>query len=238
MRGKPEEEDPNHLDKFGWTPLIRAARFGHVDTCRHLLEKGARLNHQNDDGETALITAAKWGKEDTVRMLLQQPKINIHLKDKDGNTAADRARQVFGTKDISEAIEGNYKAEKKAEMDAFEREKKRKGPIWTIMQSYNLKGLSRQEPKLELPQRNDDQLKGHKEDDDIFDRLTGRNRLGIHHELNTRSVLHKTAEPITKSGATFKDIETRRKLLNDIYGPKKTNLEKLTADFQKSLTMG
>ncbi len=57
-------------NKHGDTPLLVAARSGHVSLLRSLLELGVPLEHSNVDGKTALHEAAQNGQVDCVRFLL------------------------------------------------------------------------------------------------------------------------------------------------------------------------
>ena len=54
----------------GQTPLMCAARGGHGDTVKVLIEKGAPVNAKTAGGSTALVEAAGAGKVEAVKMLL------------------------------------------------------------------------------------------------------------------------------------------------------------------------
>ena len=43
---------------LGQTPLHLAASNGHLDVCKHIMEKSANKNPRNNDGETPLHLAA------------------------------------------------------------------------------------------------------------------------------------------------------------------------------------
>ncbi len=47
------------LDKYGETPLIQAAFFGHTDIVQYFLAQGVKVNVTNPRGETALMKAVK-----------------------------------------------------------------------------------------------------------------------------------------------------------------------------------
>jgi ankyrin repeat protein len=80
----------NAKDRFGWTPLIKAAMFGYNDIVKILLDRGADVNAKTGLGCTALIEAAKIGHVRTVRILLDN-NADMNLTDKDGNTAMREA---------------------------------------------------------------------------------------------------------------------------------------------------
>jgi ankyrin repeat protein len=53
-------ERVNYPDKLaGQTPLYYAARRGHLDLCKMLIEKGADVNHLDNSGKTAVEYARK-----------------------------------------------------------------------------------------------------------------------------------------------------------------------------------
>lgn len=82
------------------TPVITAAGCGSKHILEYLIAKGANLNYQNSKGETALIRAAANGRIDNVKLLIDN-KANKSLKDKDGHTALDLAKN----KDIVKLLE-------------------------------------------------------------------------------------------------------------------------------------
>ena len=53
----------------GDTALIVAARWGHADIVRILLEAGAKVNAKNQNGTTALMAAERGGYDEIVEML-------------------------------------------------------------------------------------------------------------------------------------------------------------------------
>lgn len=59
-------------DKEGETPLILAARGGHADTVRLLLDKGATIDARTKHNSTALHMAADGGHENIARLLLEK----------------------------------------------------------------------------------------------------------------------------------------------------------------------
>lgn len=55
----------------GWSPLMQAARFGHLDVSLILLENGADVNAQNRLGASVLTVAARGGHTAVVKLLLE-----------------------------------------------------------------------------------------------------------------------------------------------------------------------
>lgn len=84
-------------DKFGHTPLLRAADAGHTKCVRMLLDKGASVKHADNKGMTALSLAAVQGHKVVAKLLLKN-KAEINAQDKKGNTplalAAERNRDA------------------------------------------------------------------------------------------------------------------------------------------------
>lgn len=82
--------DPNAADeRFGWTPLSRAADYGNEDAAALLIEFGADVHHNDPEGFSLLMTAAEAGSEGVVRHLLlagADPTAKC-----EGKTAADLA---------------------------------------------------------------------------------------------------------------------------------------------------
>lgn len=55
---------------FSWTPLHFAAREGHFDVCRFLIDKGVDIHWRDSDGNSALNLAVESHNVDVVRLLL------------------------------------------------------------------------------------------------------------------------------------------------------------------------
>lgn len=70
----------------GDSALIVAAREGHTDVVKRLLEWGAQVNDKNIDGNTALLEAIQHGPPDIVLQLLEHGA-DINLTTKNGVTA-------------------------------------------------------------------------------------------------------------------------------------------------------
>ncbi|KAJ8966238.1 hypothetical protein NQ314_003653 [Rhamnusium bicolor] len=87
------ESDPDKRDSAGYTALHYAARNGHLDVCKFLIEKGADIDSVTRVGKaTALCRASSAGKKDVVEYLINQ-KANIFIQDSDGKTALHRAAE-------------------------------------------------------------------------------------------------------------------------------------------------
>ena len=91
--------NPNQLDERGWSPMIAAARFGHTEIVKKLLDVGAAPDLlSRGDGWTPLLMAARYGHTDIVKLLLEH-KVNINAKmDEDWTPLIAAAR--YGYTDI------------------------------------------------------------------------------------------------------------------------------------------
>jgi uncharacterized protein len=81
----------NVQDRFGATPLIRAAAGGRTDVAKLLLERGALINDRDNKENTALILAAELGLKDMVVLLLNRGA-DPEMKNNAGLTALDTAK--------------------------------------------------------------------------------------------------------------------------------------------------
>jgi ankyrin repeat protein len=59
--------DVNQADEFGWTPLMRAALNGRLETVKGLVDAHADLNVKATNGRTALVMAR--GQDDIIEFL-------------------------------------------------------------------------------------------------------------------------------------------------------------------------
>lgn len=80
----------------GDTPVIEAARCGHIIALKMLLDRGANVNAQNNDGDTALMMAGLTSDPTMVRLLLARGA-NARIKDKHGFTAMTGAQMIGGS---------------------------------------------------------------------------------------------------------------------------------------------
>ena len=73
-------------DRYGNTPLMRAAGRGHKDMVETLLDRGADISQKNHEGWTVLIFAAKGGHNDVIELLLEKGVV-VDEKSRVGRTA-------------------------------------------------------------------------------------------------------------------------------------------------------
>ena len=84
------------IDHDGWTALHYAAYQGHVEVAAYLLDKGAEVNALAANRQTALMMAARHGYGEVVT-LLKQKGADLGLKDPQGRTAQDWAKETGNT---------------------------------------------------------------------------------------------------------------------------------------------
>jgi hypothetical protein len=82
--------DVNWKDEEGFTALIWACVYGHVEVVKLLLDRGALIDLLPNGGGTALMNASYDGKIECVRLLLERGA-DMSLKDNTGKTAKDDA---------------------------------------------------------------------------------------------------------------------------------------------------
>ncbi len=81
------------VDKGGYSAMMLAASNGHDEIVNLLLDRGAEIDRvEQTEGFSALIWAAREGRASTVKLLLQRGA-NPDLRDAEGKTAAERARE-------------------------------------------------------------------------------------------------------------------------------------------------
>ena len=85
-------EDINAADRYGFTPLIYAAYYGHYPMVKFLCEKGADVNRQNNEGQTALLYAAYYNHVNIARILLAH-KADPNIVNNYGYNALEYAKK-------------------------------------------------------------------------------------------------------------------------------------------------
>ncbi|XP_017834903.1 ankyrin repeat domain-containing protein 39 [Drosophila busckii] len=79
-------------DDCNYTALHYAARNGHEEICKVLLQEGkVDVNAVTKAGATALHRAAMMGHLNIVKLLAQQPQVNLLLQDECGQSVLHRA---------------------------------------------------------------------------------------------------------------------------------------------------
>ncbi|MCG8426342.1 MAG: ankyrin repeat domain-containing protein [Chromatiales bacterium] len=66
-----QQQSANIRDACQWTPLMKAALYGHTEVARELLEAGAQVELQDKGGYTALMLAASNNHHELVSLLIQ-----------------------------------------------------------------------------------------------------------------------------------------------------------------------
>ena len=89
--------DVNAKDAGGKTPLHLTAWNGHTDTVNALLAGKANVNAQDTYGQTPLHLAAKYGGSKTLEALIIAKGADLNIKDNEGKTALDIAKDVSDT---------------------------------------------------------------------------------------------------------------------------------------------
>lgn len=74
----------------GYTPLLYAARAGHLNVCILLIDSGADINAKTKGGATALHRAASGGHSEVVQLLVQKGADGL-IADTDHETPAHKA---------------------------------------------------------------------------------------------------------------------------------------------------
>jgi ankyrin repeat protein len=91
-----QRANPGAVDKAGCTPLMSAAKAGHLHALQALIEGGAGINTRDPEGRTALMYAAAENRAQAIAILVRLGA-KVDLSDKTGMTAlmvATKTRQV------------------------------------------------------------------------------------------------------------------------------------------------
>ena len=75
----------NVFDMGGWSPLIRAVRYGNPDTVKILLEAKADVNTKKNNVWCPLHKATRYGKSETL-MILLEAKADVNVRTKHGGS--------------------------------------------------------------------------------------------------------------------------------------------------------
>jgi ankyrin repeat protein len=69
----------NSRDNNGWSPLLRASRFGHLEVARLLLDRGVDVNAKKKDLWTAALHLASANGHDKIVELLLERGADVHV---------------------------------------------------------------------------------------------------------------------------------------------------------------
>ena len=78
-------------DNDGWTALIIASYYGHLEVVKYLVSQGANIDVTDNDGNTVLSEASYYGHLEVVKYLVSQGA-NIDAKTNNGDTALTLAK--------------------------------------------------------------------------------------------------------------------------------------------------
>jgi len=79
-------------DADGKTALMHAAQFGHLETCKLLLELGAHVDTRTNWGSTALMWAAEYGNIKICKVLIKAGA-HVNAQTNRGSTAYSYAKR-------------------------------------------------------------------------------------------------------------------------------------------------
>jgi len=97
-----KKADLDAVDSFGFTPLMRAVRFGHVEAAKALVDGGANPNLAGGEGTPPLCQACTTGNKEIVDVLLAA-KADTKVKNRNGWAPLHCAVQA-GRVDIVESL--------------------------------------------------------------------------------------------------------------------------------------
>jgi ankyrin repeat protein len=81
------QRQPDVRDSCNWTPLMKAALYGHTPVVARLLEAGARIDAVDKGGYTAMMLAASNNHAETLDLLLTRGAMVDHQESTEGWTA-------------------------------------------------------------------------------------------------------------------------------------------------------
>lgn len=99
--------NPNQRDKLNQTPLFYAAREGHLEACKALVEGGCDPNSLDFKRQTALVYAQKNKKDEVIEYLTSLGVVPAPPEKREEK--APRKQEIFQPKKISEKTMSNYK---------------------------------------------------------------------------------------------------------------------------------
>ncbi|XP_067650464.1 serine/threonine-protein phosphatase 6 regulatory ankyrin repeat subunit B-like [Haliotis asinina] len=85
--------DVNRRGRYGRTPLMRAAQYGHKKVFETLLKKGGLTRLVDNKGRTILHLACLGGHMEIVKCILSQNMVDVNARDHFWNTAAMTAKR-------------------------------------------------------------------------------------------------------------------------------------------------
>ena len=84
--------DPNVVNQYEQTPLMRAVEAGYIESVKLLLQRGADVNRQDKERQTALMCAANGSNLRAMSLLLTY-HANVNLTDDNNMTVLDLVQQ-------------------------------------------------------------------------------------------------------------------------------------------------
>jgi ankyrin repeat protein len=86
--------DPNHKDTYSQTPLLLAARYGHLVVVKLLLDSGqVDIDSKDRNNQTPLSYAAENGHRTVVKLLLGTGQVDVDSKDRSDETPLSYAAE-------------------------------------------------------------------------------------------------------------------------------------------------
>ncbi|XP_046555882.1 poly [ADP-ribose] polymerase tankyrase-1-like isoform X1 [Haliotis rubra] len=88
---------------YSWTPVMRAAFWGHRDVVEFLVGRGADVSLVSRTGNNVLHWACAGGDLEIVKLIVSLNVVDINARDNSGSTAVDRARR-YGHQRVAEFL--------------------------------------------------------------------------------------------------------------------------------------